>query len=229
MPKRLQKEIEKLKNKVLNLAAIVEDRVRMAVKAIDDRDEKLAEKVVENDFEINDLEVDLEEDSLKVLALHQPVAIDLRYIVAILKINNDLERIGDLAVNIAERAAFLATQPKVDIPFDFPAMSEIAQSMLRKAIDALVNMDAELAYEVLETDDKVDELNRKMYTQVEEGLLKCHEHVKSLMHILSTSRHLERVADHATNIAEDVIYLIEGEVVRHRAEDYRAIHKNPKI
>lgn len=228
MPKRFLKEIDKLKNKLLNLASIVEDRVKIAVRALQERDERLAEKVIESDFEINDMEVDIEEDCLKVLALHQPVAIDLRLIIAILKINNDLERIGDLAVNIAERAAFLATQPKIDAPLDFPKMLEIAQTMLKDAIDSLVKWDVELAYDVCARDDAVDEINRNMYGQIEEAIIKHPEHIKSLMHLLSVSRHLERVADHATNIAEDIIYLIEGEVVRHRAEDFRAMHKSPR-
>jgi phosphate transport system protein len=141
--------------------------------------------------------------------------------VAVLKINNDLERIGDLAVNIAERALFLATQPPVHTSFDFLVMAEKAQAMVHKSLDALVNMDAGLAREVCASDDEIDAMNRRMYHQVEEGISQHPEQMQSLVHILSTSRHLERIADHATNIAEDVIYMTEGIIARHRTEDYR--------
>lgn len=222
MPVHLQREIEKLKKKILYLGAIVEERLRMAVEALEQRNRSLAKQVIENDLEIDKMEVDVEEECLKTLALHQPVAVDLRYIIAVLKINNDLERIGDLAVNMAERAAFLSTQRKLEIPFDFPGMAEKVQSMLKRSLDALVKMDANLAREVCASDDEVDAMNRGMYIQVQEGIRKNPEHLESLVHTLSASRHLERIADLATNIAEDVIYMIEGEIVRHRTEDYRA-------
>jgi phosphate transport system protein len=163
----------------------------------------------------------LEEECLKILALHQPVAIDLRFVIAVLKINNDLERIGDLAVNIAERALFLTSQKPVDIPFDFMGMSEKTKIMLKMSLDALVNMDAKMAHDVCALDDGVDAINRRMYQQVQEGILENPEQIGSLIHCLSTSRHLERIADHATNIAEDVIYMVAGEIVRHKAEDFR--------
>lgn len=213
-------EIEKLKKKILALSAIVEESVHRAVASIQRRDEKLARKVIESDIEIDHMEVDVEEECLKILALHQPVATDLRFVVAVLKINNDLERIADLSVNIAEQAAYLATQPKVDIPFDFPGMSEKAQRMLRQSLDALVNDDTTLARKVLAADDEVDAINRHMYDQVKDGIRRHPENLDCLIHLLSVSRHLERIADHATNIAEDVIYMAEGEIVRHRAEEY---------
>jgi phosphate transport system protein len=163
------------------------------------------------------------------LALHQPVAIDLRFIVSVIKINNELERIGDLAVNIAERAAFLATQRKLDILFDFPGMAEKAQSMVKKSLDALVNLDSRLAWEVCASDDEVDEMNRHMYIQIQDSIKKHTNRLECLIHLLSTSRHLERVADSATNIAEDVVYMIEGEIVRHRPETFQAlVRKDPE-
>jgi phosphate transport system protein len=216
------RELERLKKKILALGAIVEERVRMAIKAMETRDRELAEKVIEADDEIDQIEVDVEEECLKILALYQPVAIDLRFIVAVIKINNDLERIGDIAVNIAERAAFLATQGKLDIPFDFAGMAEKTQSMLKKSLDALVNMDSNLAWEVGAADDEVDAINREMYLQVQEGIRKNIDRMECLIHLLQASRHLERIADHATNIAEDVIYMINGEIVRHHAEDYKS-------
>jgi phosphate transport system protein len=221
MPKHLQREIGDLKKKILNLGARVEMAVHDATLAIELRDEQSARRVIENDIEIDHQEVEIEEECLKILALYQPVAIDLRFIVVVLKMNNDIERIGDLAVNIAERAAFLATQPELHIYFDFAGMANAAQSMLKKSLDALVNLSVELAQEVCASDDTVDAMNSQMYLKVQHAILARPEHIASLIHLLSVSRHLERIADHATNIGEDVIYMIEGQIVRHRTEEYK--------
>lgn len=221
MAKHLQREIENLKKKLLALGATVETSVRDATLSIEKQDADLAQKIIENDINIDKTEVEVEEDCLKILALHQPVAIDLRFIVTVLKINNDLERIGDLAVNIAERAVFLASQPKVNIPIDLVDMAHNAQSMLKKSLDALINHDAQLAHKVCASDDIVDGMNRQMYLKVQETILKNPEQISALTHLLSASRHLERIADHTTNIAEDVIYMIEGQIVRHRTEEYK--------
>ena len=221
MPKHLQREIENLKKKLLSLGARIETSVRDATLSIEKRDSELAQKIIDDDINIDHTEVEIEEDCLKVLALHQPVAIDLRFIVAVLKINNDLERIGDLAVNIAERAVFLAGQSKVNISIDLVDMAHNAQSMLKKSIDALINHDAQLAHKVCVSDDIVDQMNRQMYLKVQEAILKNPEQITPLIHLLSASRHLERIADHTTNIAEDVIYVIEGQIVRHRTEEYK--------
>jgi phosphate transport system protein len=227
MPKHLERELEKLKKRTLSLVTMVEERLRMSIMAIEKKDGDLAKKVMESDDEIDDIEVDIEEECLKILALHQPVAIDLRFIIAVIKINNELERIGDLAVNIAERAFFLASKKKLDILFDFPGMAEKAQTMVKKSLDSLVNLDSRLAWEVCASDDEVDEMNREMFRQVQEGIRKNPSRMECLLHLLSSSRHLERIADHATNIAQDVIYMIEGEIVRHRAEDFKPfIEKN---
>jgi len=220
MPKHFERELERLKRSLLTLAAKVEERLRMAIKAIETRDGNLADLVIDADHAIDEMEVDIEEECLKVLALHQPVAIDLRFIIAVIKINNELERIGDLAVNIAERAAFLASQRKLDILFDFPGMAEKAQSMVKRSLDALVNMDSKLAWEVCASDDEVDAMNREMFIQVQNSMRKNMSRMECLIHLLSASRHLERIADHATNIAQDVVYMIEGEIVRHKAEHY---------
>jgi phosphate transport system protein len=221
MPVHLQREIENLKKKILSLGAKVETAVREATLSLETGDASLAQKIIDNDFVIDQTEVEVEEDCLKILALHQPVAIDLRFIVAVLKINNDLERIGDLAVNIAERAVFLATQPKVSVTLDFSGMAHNAQLMLKKSLDALVNLSVEIATEVCNFDDRIDAMNRKMYIDVQEAIRSYPQQLCSLIHLLSVSRHLERIADHATNIAEDVIYMIEGKIVRHKTEDYR--------
>lgn len=216
MSMHFQKEIQNLKRKILSLSALVEESVRQAVISVRERDGNLAWKVIDGDIEIDHREVDIEEECLKILALYQPVAIDLRFIVAVLKINNDLERIGDLAVNIAERSTFLAVQERKVIPFDFTGMAEKVQSMLRKSLDALVNMNPSLAREVFICDDEVDAIHRNMYQQVKDRIRSHPEELDSLIHFLGISRNLERIADHATNLAEDVVYMADGEIVRHK-------------
>ncbi len=221
MPKHLQRELEKLQRGLLSLSAFVEEAVRSAVRALERRDTELAWNVVRTDLQIDQAEVDLEEECLKLLALYQPVAMDLRMIVAVLKINNDLERIGDLAVNIAERALFLAGQEGVESDFDFEGMARKAQQMVKMALDSLVEQDSSLARQVLAMDDEVDAMNREMYEQVREAIRRHPEQLVSHTHLLSASRHVERIADHATNIAEDVVYMVEGQIIRHRAEVYK--------
>ncbi|MBK7142354.1 MAG: phosphate signaling complex protein PhoU [bacterium] len=215
MSTHLRREIEKLKRQLLTLSAIVEGSVQKAVRSISERDAKLARQVLDTDGTIDQMEVDVEEECLKILALHQPVATDLRFIIAVLKINNDLERIGDLSVNIAERAIYLSGQEKIEIPFDFPKMSALTQSMLHRSLDALVNADRALADAVCAADDELDKINREMYSRVKAGIRNQPERLDSLIHLLAVSRQLERIGDHATNIAEDVIYMIEGTIVRH--------------
>lgn len=218
MTTHLQREIENLKKKTLRMGAQAEEAVRMAVEALVNRDPKTADLVIASDEAMDHLEVDIEEDCLKLLALHQPVAVDLRYVVAILKINDELERVGDLAVNIAERAVYLSTHAPIDLPLDFRGMVKIVQRMLKESLDSLVNMDAHLARVVRASDDEVDFLNRQMYTLLED-YMKTHPHqIGESLHLLSATRHVERIGDKATNIAEDVIYMVEGEIVRHQPE-----------
>ena len=215
MTQRLLLEIESLKKQILGLGAIVEERVHNAVKAVSESNLLLARGVLEGDTEVDSIEVDIEEECLKLLALHQPVALDLRFIIAVLKINNDLERIGDLAVNIAHRVAPLSGLPEVRAPFDFQEMSSRVKTMLRNALLALVNRDAKLAGEVLSSDDEVDTIHRGVYAEICRRLKGEPDNAELLITLLSVSRNLERIADHATNIAEDVIYLLEGDIVRH--------------
>ncbi len=217
---RLQRDIDRLKKRAIELATLVEERFRMAVKAVECRDAGLARQVIEGDGEIDQLEVDLEEECLKILALHQPVADQLRYIVAFLKMNNDLERIGDMAVNIAERAEFIAGRADLQIPFDYFSMCEKVESMLKKSLDALVNMDLNLAYEVCAEDDEVDFMKSAMQTQFAQRVRFGHENIEPMIHLFLISRHLERIGDHATNIAEDVIYMITGQIHRHKGDQY---------
>lgn len=216
----LHREIDKLKQGLLTLGALVEERVNLAVKAVENRDMELATHVIESDTEIDNMEVELEEDCLKVMALHQPVAIDLRVIISVLKINSDLERIGDLAVDIAERGQYFATHEDVEHPFDFLGMSQKTQTMLQKSLDALVNLDCEMAKGVCAIDDEVDTIHREMYDKVEEAIRAKPDYLEQYISYLGVSKCLERIADHATNIAEDVIYLVEGNIVRHSGDIY---------
>jgi len=222
MTKHLRNEIENLKRRFLSLSAAVEAGVHNAVKAIVERDVNLARKVIDDDSDIDRTEVEIEEECLKILALHQPVAIDLRFLISVLKINNDLERIGDLSSNIAEAAIFLSNNERIEMPFDLVMMSDKVKSMLKSSIDALVNLDAGLAHDVCFLDDEIDELHLEMYKIVENGILENPRHMERLLRFLSASRQLERIADHATNIAEDVIYMTEGEIFRHRVEDFQS-------
>jgi phosphate transport system protein len=215
---RLRVEIEGLKKNILALSAVVEDAVRKALLATERRDSVLAQAVISGDKQIDALEVELEEECLKILALHQPVAMDLRFIIAVLKINNDLERTGDLAVNIAERAVYLADHKDVGPPPTLAALADRTQEMLHKSLDALVETSTELAREVIETDDEVDALHRGMYGRVQQLATENPAQVAGLFQWLSVSRYLERIADQATNIAEDVIYMMNGEIIRHRGE-----------
>jgi phosphate transport system protein len=215
MPKRLQRELEKVKKSVLSLGAMVEERIRMSIKAIETWDAVLAEEIIRRDYEIDELEVEVEEECLKILALHQPVAIDLRFLIATIKINSELERIGDEAVNIANRVRNIAKRQKLQLSFDFSIMAEKASAMLRSSLDALVNLDIDLAFRVLTLDDEVDHMHREIYDKIKELMSQRPDSSGYLINLYTISRHLERLADHSTNIAEEVIYLIEGEIVRH--------------
>jgi phosphate transport system protein len=215
MTKHFRKELESIKKRILTLGAMVEDLVHTSVQAVDRVDADLADRIIKRDREINDTEVDIEEECLKVLALHQPVAVDLRFIIAVIKINNELERIGDQAVNIAQRVQVIAKRPKPPFWFDYSEMGEKAQKMLRMSLDALVNLDVDLAYRVITMDDEVDQIKKDAYDKIKQAIKDLPERVGYYINLLLISRHLERMADHATNIAEEVIYLVEGEIFRH--------------
>jgi len=215
MGRHLEKEIEKLKRKTLGLSAIVEENVHKAIASVETADVRLADQVIESDTRIDDMEVDVEEECLKILALHQPVAVDLRYIVGVLKLNSDLERIADLAVNMAEQARPLAAAGARGLPTKIREMARAVESMLGNSLDALVNLDTNAAWGVCAADDAVDNLHRDSYATIKSEVMKDPSKADILIHHLSVSRYLERIADHATNIAEDVIYLVDGDIVRH--------------
>lgn len=216
MVRPLQQEIDKLKNKILHFSALVEENVRNSIRSLVKRDFHLATKVIDTDDDIDQMEVEVEEHCLKIIALHQPVAKDLRFIIAVFNINNDLERIGDLAVNIAERAISLASCAYIDIPFDFSGMAEKALMMLKKSLDALINLDPDLSREVCLADEEVDAINREIYNQVEDSIRRHPDRLDCLIQFPAISGEIERIADHATNIAEEVIFLAEGKIVRHQ-------------
>jgi phosphate transport system protein len=212
---QLQREIEKMKRQLLALGAKVENDLRLAVRAADNQDQNMAREMISREEQTNAMEVNVEEECLKILALYQPVASDLRYIIAVLKINQDLERIGDLAVHIAERALFLCSQPRITIPVRLEQMAEKTENLLKKVLDAFVNLDEAAAREVCAADQDIDAMHQEIFQQVKEAIMKNPKLFESLLQFMHISRHLERIGDHATNIAEDLIYLIEGRIVRH--------------
>ena len=217
MSKIFLHEIDTIKASVLSLCTLVEERLHQTVAALQEQDVESAAQVIARDGDIDSREVELEEECLKILALHQPVAGDLRFVVAVMKINSDLERIGDLTANIAKEAVQLASTAPSSPPFNFECMAEGVQRMVRNSIDALVNLDMALAEDVRLADDAVDRQNADIYALVIRGITEnpaaCN--VDRLVRELAISRSLERIADHATNIAEDVIYMIQGTIVRH--------------
>ncbi len=215
MSKHLTRDLERLKKQLLTMGGMVEEATDLAITAIIDRRRDLAEQVMAGDDGIDAKELEVEDDCLKMLALHQPVASDLRFIITVLKVNNDLERMGDLAKNIAERAAILAGQPSIEGAQDFRRMAERVRWMVHECIDALVERDVDRARTVCQRDTEVDEENRRHFAQLQEVMRRDPTSVERAVSLLSVSRHLERIADHATNVAEDVVFLVDGEVIRH--------------
>lgn len=216
MRTHLQRDFERLTQKLLDVGARVEEAFRKSMEALTQRRLDLAEEVIDGDARIDDQEVEVEEECLKVLALHAPVATDLRRVVAFLKLNNDLERIGDLAKNIAQRAVFLSTREDLPIPKELLEMADRVHGMLRDSLDAVVTADTELAHKVLDDDDVVDQMHGGFYRLIEARITESPARAQDLLQLLSVSRYLERMADQATNVAEDVVFMVEGEVIRHQ-------------
>ncbi len=215
-----QREIENLKKLVLSLGAIVEEQIQRAILALERRDTDLANEVILKDREIDSLEIVIEEECLKILALYQPVAKELRFVVSVLKMNNDLERMGDLAANIAKRARYLSKKEKIDLVADLGPIAEKTQAMVKKSLDALVNTDVKLAREVCASDDEIDMLTKQMLKRTINAIEKHPGRTKDYFSVQYVSKNLERIADSATNVAEDVIYLCSGDIIRHQAEDF---------
>jgi phosphate transport system protein len=216
--RHLQRETDRLKRKVLALGALVEESLRLAFQAIEQRDAAKARRVIATDVLIDQNEVDVEEDCLKILALYQPVAYDLRFVAAVIKINSELERIGDLAENIAKRALDLLDEFPVVPPATVTVIADRTETILEKALDALVRQDAVTARKVLVADLEIDALYRQLLDELKDMLRGDPEHMDAIVLLFSVARYLERLADHATNIAEDVLYMVEGEIQRHVQE-----------
>lgn len=221
MSKHLERDLQNLHRDILTLASAVETAINNAVVALRECNVSLARQAIDGDDPIDAQENRIEEECLKMLALHQPVAGDLRRIAAVLKINNDLERMADLAVNIAERAQRLAELPPIRVSEKLQRMTDQTTAMVRQSLAAFVNLNATLARQVCRMDDEVDRYNAEIIQELIGIMRLSPEMIEPALSVFSAVRHLERIADHATNIAEDVIYLIEGEIVRHRPEAIR--------
>jgi phosphate transport system protein len=216
MSKHFQRDLDHLQRDIFAMSSSVEEAIHKAIQALQDRKLALAREVISGDSQIDREENLIEEECLKLLALHQPVAIDLRRIVAALKINTDLERMADLAEDIAERALHLAQLPPIAVPPNLQRMTDLTTTMVHQALDAFVNLDATLARLVCRLDDEVDRYNQEIIDELIQIMRQSPDMVEPGLSFFSATRHLERIADHATNIAEDVVYLVEGEIIRHQ-------------
>jgi phosphate transport system protein len=208
-------ELRSLKERVLRIGSLVEAAIRNSVRSLVERNSDLARKVIENDHKVNALDVEIDEECIRLIALRQPKAKDLRFITTAMKITTDLERMGDLAVNIAERAIELNEEPQLKPYIDVPRMAEITEAMVRDALDALVKGCSKIPYEVIKRDDEVDDLNAQVFNELLFFMIQDPGTVSRATRISYVSKYLERIADHATNIAEMVIYMCEGKIIRH--------------
>jgi len=215
MPRHFHEELEQVKEKTLKLGSLVETMVENAVACLVDRDSHLAGEVIASDQKVDSLEVEINEDCIRLLALQQPAAGDLRFITTAMKITTDLERMADQAVNICQRAIELNEEPQLKPYIDIPMMSQLSQKMMRDALDAFVRRDADLAREVIPADDKVDALKNQMFRELLTFMMEDPRTITRAIRLILVSRHLERIADHATNIAEMVVFFVEGKNIRH--------------
>jgi phosphate transport system protein len=219
MSKHLQRDLDNLQRDLLGLAGLVEEAIHKAIRALRERDVELAREVIALDPRIDSEENTVEEECLKLLALHQPVAVDLRRITAAMLINIDLERMGDLAEEIGERAIHLSKPPHFPISDRLQRMADLTTTMVRESLDSFVNLNTNRARVVIRMDDEVDRYNNEIIQEIVQAMKSDLALVEGGLSLFSAVRHLERIADHATNIAEDVIYLVEGEIIRHRLEE----------
>ena len=217
--RHFQQELDQLKAKLLEMSALVEAAVYRSVQGVVEKNEELALQVIKNERRINELEIEVDDMAIGLLALQAPMAVDLRLITAAIKINNDLERMGDLSVSIAESALVLIKEPVIRPLIDIPHIAGLAQGMVRKALDAFVSRDAELARSVLASDDAVDNLRTASYHELVSFMENNPTQIPQALRLLTVVRNLERIADHATNVAEDVLFLVKGIDVRHHNEE----------
>jgi phosphate transport system protein len=216
--KKYEEELKKLHEEILYMGGLVEDQIQKAVKSLVDRDSELAKIIIERDHEVNRLDVEIDDLCIRLLALHQPAGKDLRFITTGLKITTDLERIGDMAVNTCERALELNQEPQLKPYIDIPRMARIAQRMTRESLDAFVREDTNLALKVCKDDEEIDQLNSQIFREVITFMIEDPHTVSRAIKISSISKYLERMADHATNIAEMVIFMVKGKSIRHMKE-----------
>lgn len=221
--RHFEQELEKLKSKLLEMSALVESAVYRSVQGVVEKNEELAQQVLRNEGRINQLEIEIDDMAIGLLALQAPLAADLRLVTAAIKINNDLERMGDLSVSIAQSALALIREPLIRPLIDIPHIAGLAQSMVRKSLDAFVNRDGEMARSVLASDDAVDNMRTASYHELMSFMEKNPQQIPQALYLLSVVRNLERIADHATNIAEDVLFLVKGIDVRHHNEERAAL------
>jgi len=214
-------ELKTLKEKLLEMAARAEEQIGLAVRGLKDRKEEMACEVLENEKIMNRLDIEIDEMAMRLLALRQPMATDLRFITSAMKIGSDLERIGDLAVNIAERTLELLKFPELKPLIDIPRMAALAQEMVRDVLNAFVNGDADLAQNVCKRDDQVDQLNNQVFRELLTYMIEDPTTIHRAVDLILVGRHLERIADHATNIGEDVIYMVKGRTIKHHVEEGR--------
>ena len=224
--RHFERELEQLKGKLLEMSALVESGVYRSVQGVVEKNEELAQQVLKNEARINQLEIEIDDMAISLLALQAPLAADLRLVTAAIKINNDLERMGDLSASIAQSALALMRDPVIRPLIDIPHIAGLAQSMVRKALDAFVNRDAEMARSVLASDDAVDNMRTASYHELISFMEKNPQQISQALYLLSVVRNLERIADHATNIAEDVLFLVKGIDVRHHNEERNAVMQN---
>ena len=220
MSKHLDRELDTLRQELISQFGVVEQMIQLAVRSLVERRPDLSDRVIEKDEGVDATDIRIEEECLKLLALHQPVASDMRWLVSVVKVNGELERMADLACNIAERAKALDLFPLFPIPSEFKEMVSAATGMVKKSLDAFIERDAEKAVEVIHADDLVDTLNRVMIDELQTLMRKDPEYIEPAVHCFSASRHLERIGDLAENISEDVIYLVAGDIVRHKHGDF---------
>ncbi len=215
MQRKFDEELKALKEKILRMGAMVEEQVRQSIRALVERNSDLARQVIQNDTQVNAMDVEIDEDALSLLALHQPMARDLRFITTAMKIATELERISDLAENVCERAIELNEEPQLKPYIDIPRMAEWTQQMVKEALDAFVNRDSALARKVCADDDRVDQLTHQLFRELLSFMIEDPRTITRAIRISFISKYLERIGDHATNIAELVVYMVEGKIIRH--------------
>ncbi len=225
----LQKELGKIKKEILSLGALVEDRFIKSANAVKTNNIDLAKFIIEKDSEIDTFEIEIEEECLKLLALYQPVATDLRFLIAVIKINNDLERIGDLSANISQRLITASNNLPLSYNYDYSFMAEKTAAMFKMSLDSLVTANIETAYQVLDMDQDINLMRNEAFGEMKKAIKSKPENVGNIINRYLISRHIERIGDHITNIAEEVIHLVEGEIIRHKNKEYSKVLKNDNI